>query len=172
MISKRLRNAYWVMLCLMMACVKHSVAPISQDPPLLYDQAMAAESNPKKIASNKNVSLGIKELQNMRYERAAQEFSRALEIDPENPFAYYYLAETRTKVDRFEEAIELYSQSANYFYTEPQWKAQALSLRGEIYEYLKEYDKAKQSFNSALKVWPKQSRAKQGLKRLEAEKTE
>ncbi|MCB0308819.1 MAG: tetratricopeptide repeat protein [Bdellovibrionales bacterium] len=143
-----------------------SKAPSSLTQTLLFEDAVKTESNPKRLASHQAVIQGRKEALHYRYERAAQEFSKAIEIDPENPYAYFYFAEVRSKVQRFEEAVELYSQAANYFTNNPKWKSQALTLRGEILESMTDYEKAKQSYQLALKVFSGNVRAKQGIVRL------
>lgn len=159
--------AAFVLVVSSMSCSKKP-GTVIEDKPMLFDfeRVIREEQSPKRVASLKAVQLGRKEAMNSRFERAAQEFSRALEIDPENPYAYYYFGDVRSKVQRFDEAIQLYEQAANYFAKEPEWKSQSLTLKGEIHEHLKEYEEAKGLYETALKVFPKNPRAKQGALRL------
>jgi len=155
-------------LILIVACKPK--APGTADPLVTtvnsFDKVIHEEKDTKRLASLRIVEAGRKELQNLRFERAAQEFTKAIELDSQNPYAYYFFAEARTKSQRFLEAIDLYDQSVGYFTTESTWKSQALTLKGEIQESLKNYAQAKQSFDQALKVYSKNNRAKQGIARL------
>ena len=142
-------------------------APSFVPPP--FEQAVTKERDPKRLASLRLVETGKRELQNFRLERAAQEFTRAIEIDAANPYAYFYFAQTRIRGQRMAEAVDLLDQAVARFDRDAPWKSEALTLRGEVLESMKEYARAKVSFQDAVKVHAKNTRAKQGLARLASE---
>lgn len=165
MILKNNFLLFTVVILGLSGCVSTRHAP-AKDPNVLLDKVIEEEKDPRRVASLKMVDLGRKEIQNLRYERAAQEFTKAIEVDAENPYAYYFFAEARSKVQRFEEAIQLYDQAANFFSKDAYWKSQSLTLKGEIHEHLQNYPLAKKSYEAALKIYSNNSRAKQGTLRL------
>lgn len=157
--------AFICALVLLTACAPR---PTLVGPPP-FEKAIQKETDPKRLASLRIVEAGKKELQNMRLERAAQEFSKAIEIDATNPYAYFYFAQARIRGQRMPEAVDLLDQAVTRFGKDDRWKSEALAVRGEVLESMKEYPRAKASFQEAVKASPGNGRAHQGLGRLAGE---
>ena len=112
------------------------------------------------------VEKGRQELKKGFTGRAAHQSSRSLEIDPANPFGYFFQGVARFKVGRFDQAANLFSRSSDLFGDLKIWSAESLAYRGECFENLGKLEMAKKEFEQALDLDAGNSRARQGYQRL------
>ncbi|HLG18966.1 MAG TPA: hypothetical protein VI895_04000 [Bdellovibrionota bacterium] len=124
------------------------------------------ESDPRRAASMRVVEEGRKELTKNLYERAAYHFSRAVEIDSSNPFAYFYLGVTRFRSGQFNQAANLFGRSSDLFDLMNNWRAEALAYRGESLEKTGKIQEAQKAFALALEADASNARAQEGHARL------
>lgn len=80
-------------------------------------------------------------------------YKKALELDAENLFAKYNLANAVFKQERFDEAIELYKITSENFQSKKD-KASAYHNLGNVHLSKKEYEKSIGAFKKALKLNP------------------
>ena len=124
------------------------------------------ESDPRRAASLRLVETARSDLAGERFERAARNLSRAIEIDPGDPYAYFYLGVARYRVGRFPEAGELFGRAAGLFGDLNVWRSEALAFRGECLERTGRPADAQAAFEEARTVDPGNARANEGLSRL------
>jgi tetratricopeptide (TPR) repeat protein len=146
------------------ACAPVAPTPVPETAPI--GEMAEHETQPRRAASLRVVEQARGELSKSMYERAAQKLARAIEIDPSNPYAYFYLGVVRLRVNRFEEAGELFLRSSNLFVNLEPWRAEALAYRGECFERLTRPEEARRAFEAALAVDSSNPRAHDGLSRL------
>jgi len=114
-------------------------------------QLVADDSEPGVAAYNR----GVEALDKKDYDKAIQEFTEAIRLDPKqvNGFIYRGIAYSNKQnldkaIDDFTEAIRLDAQMANAFY----W-------RGTSYSKKKQFDKAIDDFTEAIRLDPKSANA-------------
>jgi tetratricopeptide (TPR) repeat protein len=112
------------------------------------------------------VDLGKRDLESSSFEKGASKFATAIEIDPENPHAYFHLGVTRFRAGRFEEAAELFRRGADLFGETRSWKAEALAFRGESLAKIGRFAEAKESLEAALALDSANVRAAEALARI------
>jgi len=102
-----------------------------------FDQSIQTSSGQRR-ASNELVAEGRSSLQGGNEQIALSRFEKAIQIDPKNPYAYYYMAEVRLKQGRYDQAEPLASKAAVYFNSDGFWisrchliRSKALLARGE-----------------------------------------
>lgn len=155
----------FVFLAWLAGCVPLRPSPTPESVPI--GELAQKEAQPRRAASLRLVEQGRIDLFRSLYERAAQQLSKAIEVDSTNPYAYFYLGVTRFRVSRFEEASELFLRAANLFSDLDAWKAEAMAYRGESFEKSGRFPEAKQAFEEALRIDSSNLRAHDGLSRLQ-----
>ncbi len=154
-----------LLLCSLLSfCTKGPPKPVTEV--VSISELINQEKNPRRVASLNWVDLGKRELDQSHFERAAQKFGKAIEIDPKNPLAYFYLALTRYRLQRWNESIELFQRAFDLFSSEEGWKAETLAYQGEGFEKLGRLEDAKTKFEEALELDSNNLKAKEGLSRL------
>jgi tetratricopeptide (TPR) repeat protein len=106
-----------------------------------------------------NDSLGHALLLRDDYEKAEAYFRRALELDPTLPTANFRLATTLVHQGKVREAAAILERASSL-------SAEGHRLLGEAYQHLREFDKAKASFEKALQLKPDFAEAHYGLSRV------
>ena len=129
--------------------------------------AQGAETKPR-AASMRIVEAGRVELNQLHFERAAAQFSRAIEIDSSNPFAYFYLGLVRQQNQSWSQAADLFLRAADLFAAFPSWRAEALACRGECLEKMGQLESARKVFQKAIETDSSNLRARNGLDRIGA----
>uniref|UniRef100_A0A7M4E6S7 SKI3 subunit of superkiller complex n=1 Tax=Crocodylus porosus TaxID=8502 RepID=A0A7M4E6S7_CROPO len=116
------------------------------------------------------IGLGIKSLQEKKYEEAAKHLSEGLQKTSQCPAAWYYLAEAQMKMQKYKEAVPgvnsdplllalkgrayvnkgLIDQVAQQIMSSHPHVAEAHALEGLIHYTQKNYQQAEKSFQSAI----------------------
>jgi tetratricopeptide (TPR) repeat protein len=104
----------------------------------------------KEIRIKTHFDNGTKFLNEIQYEKAINEFTKILNIEPENYECHYYLGIIHTNLNNHHEAIFHLEKSVeieeNYIYGQ-----QVQTLLGYTYSKLKDYQNAEKAFLKALK---------------------
>ena len=85
-----------------------------------------------------------------QFEKAAEQFQQAVQLDPVNDQAYSHLAEAYQNLNQLDKAEETYKRSIN---VRPEY-ARGYSMLGVFYINQAEYDKAQAMFEKALALKP------------------
>lgn len=84
---------------------------------------------PQRKASQRTVQKGITDLNAENYEQALQTFQDAVNIDPSNGVAYYYLAMANNHLEEKETALGLLDKAEALLQYEPEWIEKIEELR-------------------------------------------
>ncbi len=157
----------WIWILAFLAGCAPSVTPPPQEPAKTSLEGLMQETgNQSRTASMRIVELGREELNQLRFEQAANQFARAIEIDASNPFSYFYLGLTRLQTNRLSQAADLFRRAADLFLTYPEWKAEAFAYRGECLEKMNQTEAARKAYRKAESVDSQNHRARAGLDRI------
>jgi tetratricopeptide (TPR) repeat protein len=158
---------FLLLLTFLVSCAR-PVPPVQKEPEKVSLEPMAQHAQtPTAAASTRLVELGRKELNQSHFERAAAHFSKAIEIDAANAFAYFYLGLTRMQTAKYPQATGLFRRASDLFSTSAQWRAESLAYAGECFEKNRQWFEAQQSYMRALEIDGNNQRAKEGAERVE-----
>lgn len=87
---------------------------------------------PQRKASQRTVQKGITQLNNNNYDQALQIFQDAVNIDPFNGVAYYYLASANNYLEEKDVAMGLLDKAESLLQYEPEWLEKIEELRLSI----------------------------------------
>lgn len=94
-----------------------------------------------------------------QYDKALTLFHRAIEIDPKTSGIHFRIAKAQVFLGKLEDAVRELQKDIETF---PQ-AVESHSLLGETYLQLKEYQKAKENFEAAIRIQPDYTKAYYGL---------
>jgi len=130
------------------------------------EELAAAQTSPTRSASMRLVLKGKGELDRGRFERAAHLMTQAIEVDAQNPFAYFYMGMTRFQSSRFSQSCELFRRAGDLFQGEPEWQAEAFARQGESLEKQNLLKPARKVYLQAVRLDAFNERAISGLERI------
>lgn len=90
-----------------------------------------SEPTPESSAANSVVQNGIKEYNREEYEKAGRTFESAINMEPSNGEAYYWLAKTNFKMGDMENAKQFLYKASQYL-TGDEWEKKLHDLEKEI----------------------------------------
>jgi len=100
--------------------------------------------------AEKHISLGYKLHNKKEFNKALEEFNRAIKIDPENHKAYYWRARTLVKTGHYDKAITDFKMAAKL---RPDF-AEAYGNLGWLYARRKDYDESIYYLTKFIKMKP------------------
>jgi tetratricopeptide (TPR) repeat protein len=102
-----------------------------------------------------------------RWDEAASVFQKAISLYPNNPYAYYYLAQARYLKRDFAQSLTPLQQAELYLSGDPAWLARIYALRGQVDEALLKPDDARSQYQKALTFDSRNQDAREGLDRIQ-----
>lgn len=98
---------------------------------------------------------------------ALDKLERAIGIDPNSAYAYYFLAETHLRRHSYDQAISFAAKASNLSaWTAPTWVSRCSELQGRTYEAAGRFADARQAYSRTLQLDPRNRAAAEGLARL------
>lgn len=97
---------------------------------------------------------------------ALERLERAIAIDPNNAYAYYYLAQLHLRTRSYDQAIAFSERAAALSAgASPEWSSRAWVLQGAAYEAAGRFADARQAYLRAARAMPGNPAAVAGLAR-------
>jgi len=97
---------------------------------------------------------------------ALEQLERAIAIDPNNAFAYFFLAQLHLHTHSYDQAIAFADRAAGLSAnTSPEWTSRAWALQGNAYEAAGRFADARQAYLRAVRASPNNLAAAVGLAR-------
>ena len=103
-----------------------------------------------------------------RPDEAASVFQKAISLYPNNPYAYYYLAQARYMKRDYTQSLPPLGQAELFLSGDPSWLARVYALRGQVFEALARLDEAKGQYQKALASDSGNPDAREGIERIES----
>ena len=129
----------------------------------------AASSNPARVASIRTVERARLDIIAGRADNAIRQLSRALSIDPSDPFAYFYLGRAYMIKKNYGQALTFFQRSEIGFTSNPAWLGEACGFEGVAYEETGKLTEAATAYRRALQSAPNNRIALTGYGRLAAQ---
>jgi tetratricopeptide (TPR) repeat protein len=149
-----------------------AVTPSPQVSDLSLDSAIAATADPARATSMRITEQARKNLLAGRTDDAIRELGRAVSVDPNDPYAYFYLGRAYIVKSNLVQAITFLKRAEIGFGQNPEWLAETLAFEGLAYEQGGHPDAAAGSYQQALQVEPGNLMARVGYTRVAPEVTE
>ena len=99
-------------------------------------------------------------------DQAVSVLQKAISIFPKNPYAYYYLAQTRFLKKEYSQSLPPLEQAELLIPADRIWLSRIHSLRGQVYEGLSRFEEARSEYRRALSNDTRNSEALAGLGRI------
>lgn len=98
---------------------------------------------------------------------ALEQLERAIAIDPNNAYAYFFLAELHFHTHSYDQAVAFADRAAALgAATSPEWTSRAWCLQGNAFEAAGRFADARQAYLRAVRVAPNNLAALVGLTRI------
>jgi tetratricopeptide (TPR) repeat protein len=149
-----------------------SLTPSPQVSDLPLDAIIAATADPARAASLRITEQARVALLAGRVDDAIRELSRAVSVDPNDPYAYFYLGRAYIAKNNLVQAITFLKRAEIGFGENPQWLGETLAFEGLAYEQGGHPNAAAGSYQQALQVEPGNLMARVGYTRVAPEITE
>jgi tetratricopeptide (TPR) repeat protein len=163
---------WWVIaaaLLLSAGCIPPPGEPPMGAPPLTPITGGTTDSSQtgQQEASLQLTDEGRQLLAEGRFDEAASVFQKAISLYPNNPYAYYYLGQSRYLRKDYARSLAPLRQAELYLSGDSVWLARVYALRGQIDEALSQPDEARTQYQKALTFDPGNSEAHEGLERIQ-----
>jgi len=129
--------------CMLTGCAtkgpSHKRIPAGKKParkdvirPAEQQQATPVAATPKGVASQRLVENGLTLLDRKNYDLAAVRFQDAINVDPRNGQAYYYLALADFYLEQYDAAVGLLDKAETLLGNDDRWVERIENLRASI----------------------------------------
>lgn len=132
-------------------CAIFKSAPSTDDPLLNF-----YESEPPAYtkASLRLTEKAREQIQGAQYTSAMDTLNKALSLDPQNPFTYYFLALGYHQKSEYKKSNNFLEKAKQLFLSFPYWKAESYRLAGLNWEKLGNAAMARKNFKKAKAIYP------------------
>jgi TolA-binding protein len=149
-----------------------SITPSPQISDSSLDSVITATADPARAASLRITEQARVLLLAGKADDAIRELSRAISVDPSDPYAYFYLGRANIAKKSYVQAITFLKRAEIGFGSDPQWLGETLAFEGLAYEEGGHPDAAAASYQQALQAEPGNLMARVGYTRLAPSITE
>lgn len=129
-----------------------------------------AKTYGQKVASGNHLESGKKFFHKGKFRKALQEFNKAVDKDPRNWEAYYYLGLTQQKMGYYKESIPRFEMAIELNQGDKVRVSEIRVCLGVSYESLGNIEKAKAQYQFALSLNPDNKNASDSYSRIKAKK--
>ncbi len=143
-----------------------SLVPSPQVSDLSLNPIIAATADPARAASLRIVERARVVLLAGKIDDAIRQLGRAVSVDSNNPYAYFYLGRAYILKKNLVQAITFLKRAEIGFGQNPQWLGETLAFEGLAYEQGGHPDAAAASYQQALQVEPGNLMARVGYTRV------
>ncbi len=125
-----------------------------------------AKNKGQAIASQKHVDNGLKQLNKGHYKQATEQFRLAIDKDPRNWEAYFYLGLTYQRWKKYNDSIEHFRLAIEYNSGDKVWLSRVRLHIGISLEYIGRYRDAEREYQMAMTLNPKNKEASERWERV------
>ena len=141
--------------------------PASQPEPDSLLAMIQPTTAPNVAAATRRVQAARAELHAGRTDAAVENLEQAIAIDPNNAYAYYFLAEIHFTGGSYDQAVVFADKAALLSARlEPSWASRSYCLQGRIFEASGRFADARASYAQAIEADEENRTAWEGLVRL------
>lgn len=126
----------------------------------------AAKNKGQAIASQKHVDNGLKQLNKGHYKQAADQFRLAVDKDPSNWEAHYYLGLTLQRWKRYRESTDYFILAIDLNPRDKVWVSKVRLHLGITLEYQGRYRDAEREYQLAMSLNPRNKEASERWQRV------
>lgn len=129
--------------------------------------ALDASTVPQTVAATRLSEEARVRMSTGDFDGALEQLERAIAVDPQNGFAYYFLAEAHFRRRAYDQAIVFADRSAELLAGhDGVWTSRALALKGRVFETVGRFADARAAYARAIEADPTNRDAGPGLARV------
>jgi len=145
-----------------------SAGPTVQISDAPFAPELAASASPARSASIRAVESARDQIVSGKVDEAIRSLSRALAIDPTNPYVYFYLGRAYFMKKNYAQALTFLHRAEIGFSSDPAWLGETRGFEGAVYEESGRPADAQVAYKHALESAPNNRTAVTGYGRLAA----
>ena len=146
------------------------VTPLTTTAPPPFPAAVT--SSPQDLVALRFVEQGKGALAQEDFDRAREQFQRAVAVAPLQPYGYYFLGRVAFALGEHQQALAFLHKAELLFAPDDRaWLGETAGLAGAIYEDLGDYAQARAAYQHCLQLVPSNLSALSALARLSAEES-
>lgn len=142
-------------------------------PPLPEETSLLAKitatTPPQRAASIRLTEEGRRLLESGDHAKALSRLEKAIAVDSTSPYGFYFLASAHAALGRHQESLKFLDVAESLFGADSYWLSEVFALRGENYRALGSLDRAGVNYSQALRLYPGNRLAADGLGRIREE---
>jgi tetratricopeptide (TPR) repeat protein len=127
---------------------------------LFFSRVASAQSS----EADKNIRAGNEFYKQQQLDKAASEYSKAIEADPNKGVAKFNLANTLYRQNKQDEAVKIFTEVADYA-EKTDLKAKAYYNKGTVLSQQKKLEESIESYKSTLRLNPDDKEARENLQK-------
>lgn len=143
-----------------------TIRPIPQVSDVTLEPMIARASSPTLAVSLELAEQGRIELAAGNPDEALRSLGRAVSVDPENAYAYFYIGRAYFAKRNYAQALVFLRRAELGLHSDPDWLAEAKSFEGATLEELGRIAEAAAAYKQALEVAPNNLMARTGFGRI------
>jgi tetratricopeptide (TPR) repeat protein len=162
-----LKNLFCIALILFPLLSCHSLIP-SPEEETIEDLTpyLSASLTPKQQVSLHLTREGQEALLRGALSEASNTLAKAIDLDPANPFAFYYLGEIHYQRSQYQQSLTFLEKAKGLFRNNHTWLSKVYTLMGINYEAMGDLTDARDRFKEALDEDRGNILAEDGLSRV------
>jgi tetratricopeptide (TPR) repeat protein len=142
------------------------VPPPSEEIEEKFSPTLSQSLTPEQTVSLRLTQEGEEALLRGSMIEASNTFAKAIDLDPSNGFAYYFLGEINFQKGKYHQSLTFLEKAEGILQKRSHWLSKIYSLMGINYETMIHLKKAQQFFELALIEDKKNIIAREGLSRI------
>jgi|GEM_PF-824427 len=150
-----------VVIAVLSGCASRKVVIIQTDGP-----APPAKSPGQVMAAQKHVDNGLKQLNKGHYKQAAEQFHLAIQKDPNNWEAHYYLGLTYQRWKRYNESMDYFRLAIDLNPRDKVWVSKVRLHIGITFESQGRYRDAEREYQMSMSLNPNNREASERWERI------
>ncbi len=156
-----------IVLALLLLSSCHSLLPSSEEKTTEdLTPYLSASLTPKQQVSLHLTREGQEALLRGALLEASNRLTKAIDLDPTNPFPFYYLGEIHYQRSQYQQSLTFLEKAKGLFRNNHTWLSKVYALMGVNYEALGDLTAAQESFGEALDEDRSNILAEEGLSRV------
>ncbi|OGC92305.1 MAG: hypothetical protein A2142_05855 [candidate division Zixibacteria bacterium RBG_16_48_11] len=149
-------------LAALSGCANRKIVIVNTDQPA----PPAAKNKGQAIASQKHLDNGLKQLNKGHYKQASDQFRLAIDKDPSNWEAHYYLGLTFQRWKRYRESTDYFLVAIDLNPRDKVWVSKVRLHLGITLEYQGRYRDAEREYQLSMSLNPRNTEASERWERV------
>ena len=156
----------FILFLFLFSCQSHLPLP-GEETEEKFSPVLSQSLSPKQKVSLHLTQEGEEALLRGSMIEASNTLAKAIDFDPSNGYAYYFLGEINFEKGKHHQSLAFLEKAKGILRDNPHWLSKIYSLMGVSFEALNDLKNAQKSFESAIVENKRNVIAREGLSRIQ-----